>query len=131
MKKILSLIAFLGFGASLWAQDIDYKKDQVFVDNVAKFNFDRRHASTLFSLYKLDTKDEIIFMSLQNIGSTATGAKYIKLVFIGKDVTVETESLVGVSWKKIIKMLLEEKVLDLDGNINMERLKIFAEKYDN
>lgn len=130
-KTLLQILILFNF-INLSAQEIEFKNDQVLVDKIARFNFERKNASTLFTLFKLNTHDEIIFMSLDDNGTSSYSADdYRKFVFVENHVTVRTKVFGAYSWKKILKTLIEERVIDVDGNLNQERLQIFKEKYDD
>jgi hypothetical protein len=130
MKKIMFLIGALAlFCTDTIAQEVDLKKDQVFVDGKPVYSYDR--GSLEFHLYKLGTTDELIYV-LHNNNSTQKymDDDYKKIVFVEKNVIVENSLLRGRSKKYIIELLLKEKVLDLEGNIDETNLQKFVTKYD-
>ncbi len=132
MKKTLSLLALLTFSSFVSAQEVKFDDDKVLIDKTERFSFNRKSLGDEFSLYKLNTKDEIIYMALDRNGTQQYQADDFKrFTFLESKTVIESNRLKFTSWKAIIKLLLEDKVLDLDGTINTENLAKFAAKYND
>lgn len=133
MKKWNYLIIML-FIATLGAkaQEVKFDDDKVIIDKTARFDFNRKSLGAEFSLYKLNTKDEIIYMSLDNNETNQyKDDDFKRLVFLENKITIESSRLKFATWKAIVKLLLEDKVLDLEGNIDTNNLEKFYAKYNS
>jgi len=119
------------FGNYVQAQDVNLKKEIVIVDGVQKFQYEKRRSATEFSLYSLDKKKEILTI-IRNKGGTAGYSydDYVQLIFSDYNVRVESVRLKGYSFKWFIELLLKEKVLNVDGSIDEQKLQTFFTKYD-
>jgi hypothetical protein len=132
MKKLnFLIIIFCITILNVTAQEVKFDDDKVLVDKTVRFNFNRKGLGTEFSLYKLNTKDEIIYMSLdKNETNQYKDDDFKRLVFLQNKITIESSRLKYATWKAIVKLLLEDKVLDLEGNINTSNLEKFYAKYN-
>jgi hypothetical protein len=133
MKKLFFLMGTILFTAfQLSAQKIEFVKDKVLVYKTDSFDFVRKDMGSEFTLYKLNSKNEIVYMTQNTNGTREDYADdYIKFVFVDLDIIVEAGRFHGKSWKTLIALLLEENVIDKVGNINAENLQRFATKYDD
>ncbi len=134
MKNIKYLLLVLTFITSfkINAQEVKLSNNKVLVDKVARFNFDKKELGDSFSLYKLDSKEEIIYMALNRNGTQHfQDDDYKRFTFIENNVTIESSRLKFKSWKSIIELLLEEKILNLDGKIDSVNLEKFKSKYND
>jgi hypothetical protein len=132
MKNLiyLSLTLFFAFiGQSTNAQEVKLKKDQILVDEKPTFEYDK--SGFEFHIYKLGTKDEIIYI-LHNNNSTQQYLEddYKKIIFLNQKVTIESSVFRARGFKYIVELMLKEKVLDLEGNISTDNLEKFAAKYN-
>ena len=67
MKKLNYLITiFFITILNVNAQEVKFDDDKVLVDKTVRFDFNRKSLGAEFSLYKLNSKDEIIYMALDN-----------------------------------------------------------------
>ncbi|AWA30939.1 hypothetical protein HYN48_13115 [Flavobacterium magnum] len=131
-KAYYSLIIFIFFVCNLHAQDIKFDDNKVLVDKTERFDFVRKSMGTEFSLYKLNTKDEIIYMTSERNGTDRYfDDDFRRITFVEQKITIESSRLKFDSWKAIIKLLLEDKVIDFEGNIDAERLERFSAKYND
>ena len=131
-KSNYLLIIILLFTFIAKAQDVKFKDNKVLVDKTARFDFIRKGLGDEFSLYKLNTKDEIIYMALDRNGSNQyQDDDFKRFTFIESKIIVESSRLKFTTWKSIIELLLEEKILDLEGNIDVTNLEKFVAKYND
>ncbi|AZJ35136.1 hypothetical protein [Tenacibaculum singaporense] len=131
-KKLLLSIAFTILISSLgFSQKIKLKKGKVLVDGKEILNYEKRGLGTELILYSLDSKDEIVNMFQENSGTHSyLDDDYKKMFFTKDEIWVESSRVSNRGWKYMIKLLLENNVLDNEGNINSKNLKKFAKKYD-
>lgn len=132
MKKKYLLTLLLLATTVIKAQEIKFEKDKVLVDKIAQYDFVRKNFGDEFTLYKLDSKDEIIYMSRDN-NSTKNylDDDFVRFTFSESGVIIKSRRLKGITWKSIIKLLIENKVIDLEGNIDELNLEKFSAKYDD
>ncbi|RSC93440.1 hypothetical protein [Tenacibaculum singaporense] len=131
-KKFLLSIAFTILISSLgFSQKIKLKKGKVLVDGKEILNYQKRGLGTELILYSLDSKDEIVNMFQENNGTHSyLDDDYKKMFFTKDEIWVESSRVSTRGWKYMIKLLLENNVLDNEGSINSKNLKKFAKKYD-
>ena len=131
-KKLVLSIAFtILLTAVGFSQKIKLKKGKVLVDGKAIMKYERQGLGAKITLYSLDNDDEIIDMLAKgNETPHCRGDDYCMMFFSEDEIKVETSQFNGMSWKRVIKQIIRSKVLDMDGNINSEKLKKFARKYD-
>lgn len=130
--KILSLLTFVFISLTQAnAQEVKFSKGDVLVDDVKKFEYEKKALGNQFSLYTPGRESEIVFIKFNNNET----AKYIEddflqITFIKDQKKIETMAFKGRNNKWIIEKLLNDKVLDLQGNIDSEKLEAFYVKYD-
>ncbi len=133
MKLLNFVFAFIALFAveSATAQQVKFKKGFVTVDGTTRFEYQKKAAAKQFSLYTIGKEKEIIFI-LRNDNETSGYSEddFNQITFIESNKRVETASLKSYSFKYFVKLLLEEKVLDLEGNIDEAKLDVFITKYD-
>lgn len=136
----MSLLLLLFGVVGLHAQEVELnKKDEVLLDGKTILNYKKINARQ-YSFYSLDG-DEILYYKLDDKETR----QYIEddffiLNFLTAKKKVETKnrSLVASglgmnsakNMAKLIKALLEEKVLDAEGKLNLDKLDIFYEKHN-
>ena len=129
--RVIFIIISLFFTTVSFAQKVQFKKSKVLIDKIETFDFNRSLLSNDFSLYKLNSKDEIIYIShFNNETPRYHDDDYKKIVFIKQNIIVESSRLRSKTLKQLIRLLLEEEILDKDGNINPEKLQSFVTKYN-
>lgn len=130
LKVIISLAIALATLTTVNAQKIKLKKGIVYVDEQATFTFERKAAATECSIYSMDKEEEILFIKTDNRGTARyLDDDYKQIVFIKSDKKVESKALSTYSIKNILGRLFKNKVLDLKGNINEDKLKTFITKH--
>lgn len=132
MKKKYLLTLLLLATTVIKAQEIKFEKDKVLVDKIAQYDFVRKNFGDEFTLYKLNSKDEIIYMSRDN-NSTKNylDDDFVRFTFSESGVIIKSRRLKDITWKSIIKLLIENKVIDFEGNIDELNLEKFSAKYDD
>lgn len=128
-KKFLLSIALTILVSSLgFAQKVKFKKGKVLVDGKEILKIERQ--GTEATLYSLEGDDEVIYLNYESNGTLHyLEDDYIVIFFSKEEIKVETSRIKG-SRKRVIKALIKNKVLDMNGEINLEKLKKFAKKYD-
>jgi hypothetical protein len=129
--KSFFLTAILFFSVSLlFAQTVDLKKDEVFLDDKKIFNY----KIVSWSVYELhlssiETNKEVIMISRRD---NETPKFYdddfvqIKFLQLGKSLELKSTK----TWKKFILWLLENEVIDNAGNISEPKVDLFIKNFD-
>jgi len=142
MKNKLFLIVVLFFCASnlMVAQKVEIKDDKVLVDGKEILKYEKINILQ-HSFYSL-TDDEEILMYKFNDNETQSYHEddYIILNFLTAKKKIETTDVMkavsgmGLNSKKnmekLIAWLIKEKVLDVNGVLNTNKLDTFYEKYN-
>ena len=123
MKKSIISLFVLVLSISAFAQKVKIKKGFVLLDNVKIFKIEKDKTSYTLS----DLNDnEIIFA--KRYGTVAYN-DYTKVLFSQLDISLETSE----NWyfsKYFIKILLKQKVINEKGELDEEKARMFAKKYD-
>ncbi|MFT3793802.1 hypothetical protein [Flavobacterium sp.] len=139
MKKLIALLFVLSSTIGLQAQEVELnKKDEVQLDGKTILKYKKINARQ-YSFYSLEG-DEILYYKLDdNETHQYIEDDFFILNFLTAKKKVETKnrSLVASglgmnsakNMAKLIKALLDEKVLDADGKLNLDKLDTFYEKY--
>lgn len=132
MKSPIAIILFLLFSTIGYAQKVKFKDDKISVDGVEILSYKKTSMMDEYYFYKLNTTDEVMYISYDRNGTRDyDGDNFSKLFFAKQNIKVETKALwFGLNSKPIIEKLLQEGVLQLDGVINEEKLKVFYNKYN-
>lgn len=135
MKKIIILGLLLGI-TQVYAQEVELKDDKVIIDGKEILKYEKVNNGQ-YSFFN-NADDEILMYKYQNNQTQELiEDDYITFNFLTLKKKVQTSdfSLIYASsskksMQKLIKLLLKEKVLDLNGTMNDEKLDIFIEKYN-
>ncbi|MFC4740083.1 hypothetical protein ACFO3U_08755 [Flavobacterium ponti] len=135
MKKIIILGLLLGI-TQVYAQEVELKDDKVIIDGKEILKYEKVNNGQ-YSFFN-NADDEILMYKYQNNQTQELiEDDYITFNFLTLKKKVQTSdfSLIYASsskksMQKLIKLLLKEKVLDLTGTMNDEKLDIFIEKYN-
>ncbi|MGJ8591832.1 MAG: hypothetical protein ACSHXF_04755 [Aquaticitalea sp.] len=131
VKNVLSAVFVLAFVLVSSAQDVKLKKDYVYVDGEQKFQYDKRSGGNEMSLYTLDKEKEIVYIVFNSNGTIQNlEDNFVEITFIDVDMKIETQKFKGRSMSYLLERLFEEKVIDMEGHINQEKLDVFFRKYD-
>jgi hypothetical protein len=132
MKKyfLLTLLCFLFIENNSMGQNVDLKNGTVIVDSKEFLSYEKSNHSYEFTLYKLNTKDELIFIQY-NDNQTPSSNKddYYKIVFPGLNLKLETHNFES-TWKPTVKWLIKNSLFNADGSLNEVKVKMFIEKYN-
>lgn len=131
MKKIYCFLTAVILTGVAQAQKIDYKKGKLTVDGKEVLSFSKKKMYDEYTFYKLNTTDEVIFISYERNGTLSYyGDDYTKIVFTQLNIRVEFKAIgFGLSGKPVMLQLVQDKVLLPDGTIDEEKAKQFFTKY--
>ncbi len=134
MKTIISVLTLaicITFSNTVNAQKAKLKNDIVYIDGEEKFQFERRNSAMLFTLYTLDKETELVTIYRNNGGTPGENYDdFVQITFPNNDIRIESVSIKGYSFAWFVERLLKDKVLDLEGKIDEDKLRAFALKYD-
>lgn len=131
MKHLYFAVLLFFTSNILFAQKIKLKKEVVYADDMPAFSFDKKSMGNEFYLYKLNTKEEILNMVVDNNKTESKVDDSKRIVFTKETTTIASKNFKGRDYEFLVALLLEEKVLDLKGEINLDNLKRFKAKYDD
>ena len=130
MKNIIKilLIAILAT-SSLYAQKVKLKKDKILIDGTEVFSYKLNQSKAWLSIYELNTNNELIFIKEATNGTyNYRNDDYTIYKFLEQDIIVEISTY--TFWKSHIKFLLENKVFDVNGNLNITEIELLKTKFD-
>lgn len=136
MKKITLFLLFLGFN-QLHAQEVELtKENKVLVDGKEVLKYEKAD-NWQYSFYNLAGDEILMFKYQNNQTQNDQTDDYFTLLFLTQHKKVETSdfSLIYAAnskknMQKLVKLLIKEKVIDLNGAIDVEKLEVFYEKYN-
>lgn len=131
MKQLYFTLLLLLTSVSVIAQKIKLKKDIVYADETPTFSFDKKAMGNEFYLYKLNTKEELLHMVVDNNKTESKVDDSKKIIFTKENTIIASKNFKGRDYEFLLALLLEEKALDLKGEINIDNLKRFKAKYDD
>jgi len=128
MKNKLNLLVFLllAVTSSMHAQKVKLKKDKAFIEDVHVFNTEKRIAEWV-SLIDKETEEELIFIRVE-YGSKQGKEDYTIYKFIKEDIVVEVSGYNLL--KNLVKFLYKNKVFDLEGNLDLDKIELLKTKFD-
>lgn len=132
MKKrtIMFFTMLLVLTQTSFGQNVKFKKGKVLVDGKEILTVEKQFFGPETTFYSLESEDEVLYLKLEDGGTVHYhDDDYMILFFSGEDVKLESSRLVRTA-KKIIQILIKEKVLNGNGEIDSEKLKKFTKKYD-
>ena len=132
MMKHLTFTVFILLVSTLaiQAQEIDFKKGTVFLDGKAVLSYKVENRATEFTLYKLNTNEEVAFIidyENQTVGYRKDD--YYKINFISIGLKLESSNILG-TWKKVVKWFFKNDLFNNNAELNKDKVKVFVEKYD-
>jgi uncharacterized protein (UPF0218 family) len=131
MKNILYLFVFLLAGNAVTAQVIKLKKEIVYVGDTPTFSFIKKAMGNELYVYKLNTKEEFVKMVVDNNNTESKVDDSKKIIFNQQKTTIISKNFRSRNYEFLITLLLEEKVIDIKGDVNLENLNRFKAKYDD
>jgi hypothetical protein len=131
MKSLFYFALFLLTMSSIRAQEVKLKKEVVYVDGTAAFNFEKKAMGNELYVYKLNTKEELLNMIVDNNNTESKVDDSKKIVFTKQNTTIKSKGFRGKSYESLLVMLLEAKAINLNGEISTDNLIRFKAKYDD
>lgn len=131
MKHLIYLTLLLLTATTLTAQEIKLKDDVVYSGEKPTFSFAKKSFNNELYVYKLNTKEELLHLQVDNNGTEIKQDDGKKIIFEQQKVTIQSRNFRTRKWDFLIALLLEEKVIDLKGDINIDNLNRFKAKYDD
>lgn len=130
MKLKLFLVVLFTISGLVNAQKIKLKKDKVICDGVEILKYEFRDYKTELYLFELDSDEESVFIQWHNNETRDyRDDDYLKIHFLKLDLKMETSNADG-SWKYTIKWLMENKLVNSEGQFDVDKIKLFIKKYD-
>eukprot|EP01136_Pigoraptor_vietnamica_P042465 Opistho-1_new@1536 len=117
MKNLAFTCLFLFTFSSLSAQKVNLKKNVVYVDDAPTFSFDKKAMGNELYVYKLNTKEELVSMIVDNNKTESKVDDSKKIIFTSQNITVQSKNFRSQDWDFLVSLLLQEKVFDLKGEI--------------
>ena len=130
MKYLIYLMTIL-LTLPTKAQEIKLKDGIVYSGDTPAFSFVKKSFNNELHVYKLNTKEEIVHLVVDTNGTEIKQDDGKKLIFEQQEVSIQSKNFRTRKWDFLIALLLEEKVIDLKGNINLDNLNRFKAKYDD
>lgn len=130
MKHLNYITALLLIATTLTAQEIKLKDNTVFSGETPAFSFSKKSMGSQLYVYKLNTKEALFNIIVDNNNTESKVDDSKKIVFTKENTTIQSKNFREQKWDFLIALLIEEKVIDLKGNINLDNLKRFKAKYD-
>lgn len=129
--KYLNYIAMLLFTAtSLSAQEIKLKDNIVYSGGTPVFSFAKKSMGNEFYVYKLNTKEELFNIIVDNNKTESKVDDSKKIIFAKENTVIQSKNFREQKWDFLIALLFQEKVIDTNGDIKLDNLKRFKAKYD-
>jgi hypothetical protein len=128
--KYFSYIVLLFTAYTLSAQQVKLKKELIYVSNAPTFSFDKKSMGNELYVFKLNTKEELFTMIVDNFDTESKVDDGKKIIFSKQKTIIQSKNFRSRNYEFLIALLIEEKVIDLKGEINEKNLKRFKAKYD-
>jgi hypothetical protein len=113
------------------AQEIKLKDVIVYSGDKAVFSYAKKSMNNELYVYKLNTKEELVHLLVDTNGTEIKQDDGKKLIFEKQKISIKSKNFRTRKWDFLIALLLEEKVIDQNGNINLDNLNRFKAKYDD
>lgn len=131
MKYIIYVTTLVIFTTKITAQEIKLKDAIVYSGDTPTFSFAKKSMNNELYVYKLNTKEELVHLLVDTNGTEIKQDDGKKLIFEQQKITIQSKNFRTRKWDFLIALLVEEKVIDLKGNINLDNLNRFKAKYDD
>ena len=129
--KYLYYLALLLTAGTITAQKVKLKKEIIYVEDAPTFSFDKKMMGNELHIYKLNTKEELITITVDNNKTESKVDDSKNITFVQQNTNVQTLNFRGRDYEFLIALILEEKVINLKGEINPDNLVRFKAKYDD
>ena len=138
IKKLLVCATFfVGFLFSN-AQEVTIKDDQVLLNGNLILKYEKISGGQ-YSLYSLNGEEILMYRFNNNETSEYQDDDYFILNFLTAKMKIESKNFsqvvagLGMNFKKnirkLVSWLIKEKVINDKGDINLEKLEVFYDKY--
>jgi hypothetical protein len=131
MKYIIYVTILVFSATKIKAQEIKLKDAIVYSGDTPAFSFTKKTMNNELYVYRLNTKEELVHLLVDTNGTEIKQDDGKKLIFEQQKVSIQSKNFRIRKWNFLIELLLEEKVIDLKGNINLDNLNRFKAKYDD
>lgn len=139
MKKLLLLLLSIVISIALNAQTVELnKKDNtISIDGSTVLKYKKKQLVN-WSIYNTNGEELVYFTILDNGTPNYKDDDYYAITFIAQNVRVESNDYSNIqtffnfnkALQKFVTWLVEEKVMNIDGSINEEKVNVFYRKYD-
>lgn len=103
---------------------------KVLLGETAIFSYDQKVPNNEFHLFRLNSEKTIVdIKQFHHELASNSNTEYKTLTFPKQNVIIKSTTLSTRNWKYIIQLLLDEKVIAINGNVNVPNLEEFTEKY--
>lgn len=130
MKTLHYIATLLLTATTIAAQEVKLKDNIVYYGETAAFSFAKKAMGNELYVYKLNTKEELLNIVVDNNKTESKVDDSKKIIFAQQKTTIQSKNFREQKWDYLIALLLQEKVIDLKGDINLDNLKRFKAKYD-
>ena len=122
---VLHILCFVAF-----SQDVKLKKGVVYLDGKASMLLKVKKNSENFVLYDITGMKEILFYNYNNNGTQDDASDdNCRIVFTSAYQSMISDELIHMP-KKLIIILAEAGIFDVDGQLIKPKVEEFIEKYD-
>jgi len=118
----------MGFAG--YSQEIKLKKGKVIIDKEARFDFENRSGRELIVRPLNTPSEELLSIIWNNNGTSDSEDDFLQIVFTRQQVKLESARFKDEWSVRLLKMMINDGVLQLDGGISDEKLQAFFLKYD-
>lgn len=131
MKSICCFVLLLLGITSVSAQKIKLKKDIVYINDAPAFSYEKKSMGNELYVYKLNTKEELLKMIVDNNKTESKVDDSKKITFTGQNTTISSKDFRSRDYEFLLDLLLEAKVINVNGEISSDNLMRFKQKYDD
>lgn len=133
-NAIIILLMISGYAK---AQEVELKNDKVLLEGKAILKYEKINASQ-YSFFSLSDDEIFFYQQKDNETPNYFDDDYWTLNFLTEKVKVESTDFSRIAnfmnskkaMAKLVKWLIKEKVIDLDGNLSSEKIDNFFEKFN-
>lgn len=131
---IVSLLITLS-SAHIYGQKVQIKKDQVYLEGKPILKYNKINLAQV-SFYSLSGEEILFYHSVENAIGHKNEETYVVLNFIPLKTKVRISDYSRIAsagikkaMEKLIKWLLADQVLTVSGELNLQKLELFRQKY--